>query len=483
MATAGGPLTLWFDKRQMQKVFYNLLSFVFHYSHEGDEVQVFCGRKTAGVEIQISTTGKIKEKGLWKEISSLVNSDSSGEWTSQPDGGIGLAFSRGIVRLHGGTMQVGRENDVIRFTLQLLLGKSHFSEQDFMETSKDVFVLSPHESDPPPSPRSSFASSGHAFPSSSALSQENASACSAKEAPISLSDPVSAFFPSSYAASAKSFSQPSDASADSLLKKEPAEEPLSPEEAQRKYRMLLVGNNDELCALLKDAFSLLYQVHTVEDGSAAYAYAVKEQPDIILSEVNIPELSGIEMCNALKLNVNTLHIPVILITAHPSAAQETESIRSGASDYIVAPFDVKKLFLRCNSLVKNQKNILFKYTKEVDAGKDEMATNAPDLEFLTTANQVLEAHWEKPDFDIATWGKELGIGRTRLFNKIKAVTGLTPNEYILQMKMKKSLLLLTNGENLTIAEIAYRLGFSNPAYFSKCFKKQFGVTPQEYRKN
>lgn len=482
LAMAGAPLTVWFDKRQMQKVFYNLLSFVFHYAQEGDEVMVFCGRKITGVEILISTTGKIRSEGLWDEISSLINSPSSGEWTSQPDGGIGLAFSRGIVRLHGGTMQVTRENGLMRFTLQLLQGKSHFSEHDFMEASKDVFTLLSHESPPQPLPESPLGLSENTRPSSVA-SQEHASTSDAKETPVSLSDPVSAFFPSAYSAPPKSGFRSSDEPIDTSSEEVPAEESLAPEAARRKYRMLLVGNNDELCALLKDAFSLLYQVHAVEDSSAAYAYAVKEQPDIILSEVNIPELSGIEMCNMLKLNVNTLHIPVVLITAHPSAAQEMEAIRSGASDYIVAPFDVKKLFLRCNSLVKSQKNIVFKYTKEVDTGKDEMATNALDLAFLTSANQVLEAHWEKPDFDIATWGKELGIGRTRLFNKIKAITGLTPNDYILQMKMKKSLTLLASNESLTIAEIAYRLGFSNPAYFSKCFKKQFGMTPQEYRKN
>lgn len=486
LATVGAPLMIWFDKRQMQKVFYNLLSFVFSYAQEGDEVHVFCGRKNTGVEIQISTTGKIKNEGLWKEISNLVNSDSSGEWTSQPDGGIGLAFSQGIVRLHGGSMRVVEEGGLIRFTLQLAAGKSHFSESDFMETSKDVFVLSSQAASRDASPEGSAVSSGQAGQTvsvSETLGEETAPAAGASEHPAVLLDPLSAFSPSAFSPPSKPLSQASEAPAPRVFSQDPAEDSLADEALSRNYRMLLAGNNDELCALLKDAFSVVYQVYLVQDGASAYAFALKEQPDIILSEVNMPELSGIEMCNMLKSNVNTLHIPVILITAHPSAAQEMDSIRSGASDYIVAPFDMEKLFLRCNSLVKNQKKILFKYTKEIDTGKDEMATNVADLQFLTSANAVLEANWEKADFDIGTWGKELGIGRTRLFNKIKAITGLTPNEYILQMKMKKSLVLLSGDDSLTIAEIAYRLGFSNPAYFSKCFKKQFGMTPQEYRKN
>lgn len=481
------PLTLWFDKGQMQKVMYNLLSFVFKCAQAGDEIQVFCGRKTTCVEVQIGTTGKIKEEKLWKEISAMVNSDVSGEWTSLPDSGIGLAFSRGIVRLHGGSMHVRREGDLIRFTLQLLQGKSHFAEQDFIETSEERLILSRHEplrtparevSLYLPSPRLHSSSAGSdnrvgepLLPDSDSLSEPASEVCAADGAGVAGEVVLPAAF------------LPEPVEEVGSGKAGQTEAAMSDQPARQKYRMLLVGHDDELCALLKDAFSLLYEVQTVEDGATAYAYAVKEQPDIILSEVNIPELSGVEMCNMLKSNVYTLHIPVILITARPSAIQETEGIRSGASDYIVAPFDMEKLFLRCNSLVKNQKNILFKYTREIDTDKDEMATNAQDLEFLTTANQVLETHWEKPGFDIAAWGRELGIGRTRLFHKIKAITGLTPNEYILQMKMKKSLTLLAAGESITIAEIAYRLGFSNPAYFSKCFKKHFGMTPQEYRKN
>lgn len=435
---SGEPLRIWFDKGQMQKVFYNLLSFVFKGAGDGDEVQLLCGWKNACVEIQISSTAKIKDEKLWEEINNLINSDLSDEGTSLPDSGIGLAFSRGIVGLHGGSIQVRRENDAIRFTLHLLPGKSHFSENDFME-SREGRLLAESTVSPVSIPLLSAA-----LPSGTPDSEL---------IPIS---PVE----------------------DGTMEKA-----IGGKETGPKYRMLLVANNDELRSLLKDTFMFLYQVETVENGSAGYAYAVKEQPDIILSEVNIPQLSGIEMCNRIKSNVHTLHIPVMLMTAHPSAEQETESIRSGASDYIVAPFHMEKLLLRCNSLVKNQKKIVFKYTKEIDAEKDEMATNAQDLEFLATANRILETHADNADFDIAAWGKELGIGRTRLFNKIKAITGLTPNEYILQMKMKKSLLLLAGEERLTIAEIAYQLGFSNPAYFSKCFKKQYGMTPQEYRKN
>lgn len=439
---AAEPLRVWFDREQMQKVFYNLLSFVFRGAQPGDEVQLSWGWKNASVEIHIRTTGKIKDEKVWAEVDAMINSDASGEWASLPDSGIGLAFSRGIVRLHGGTMQARREDGAMRFILRLLQGKSHFSETDCMEIPEGGILV---ESS-----------------ASTVVLPAAAPEPFTLQAAVASEGELPEFFPATGSPLGKS---------------------AFPEGTGPTYRMLLVGNNDELRSLLKDTFLFLYQVETVDNGSAGYAYAVKEQPDIILSDVNIPEISGIEMCNMLKSNVRTLHIPVILLTAHPSPLQETESIRCGASDYIVAPFHMEKLLLRCNSLVKNQEKILFKYTKEIHPEKNEMATNAQDLEFLAAADRILEMHRDKADFDIAAWGKELGIGRTRLFNKIKAITGLTPNEYILRMKMKKSLFLLTAEERLTIAEIAYRLGFSNPAYFSKCFKKQFGVTPQEYRRN
>lgn len=447
---AGEDLKVWFDKEQMQKVFYNLLSFAFKGAGQGDAIHLSGGWKNSCVEIQISATGKIKDEKVWKEVDAIINSDVSGEWTSLPDSGIGLAFSRGIVRLHGGTMLVRQEGDAIRFILRLLQGKSHFPESDLIEISE----------------RRTFVEAGE-------TSGATASTLLSSASPALETSGIGFL----------SASPAEDDPAGKIAAGEAAAEVAAEGATGSGYRMLLVGSNDELRSLLKDTFSFLYQVETVDNGAAGYAYAVKEQPDIILSEVNISELSGIEMCSMLKSNVHTLHIPVMLITTHPSAVQETEGIRSGASDYIVAPFNMEKLLLRCNSLVKNQKKIQFKYTKEIYTEKVEMATNAQDLEFLAAANRILELQEDKADFDIAAWGKELGIGRTRLFNRIKAITGLTPNEYILQMKMKKSLALLRAKEHLTIAEIAYKLGFSNPAYFSKCFKKQFGMTPQEYRKN
>lgn len=252
--------------------------------------------------------------------------------------------------------------------------------------------------------------------------------------------------------------------------------------SDKNLKLLLVDNDDELRDVLKDAFSSAYDVYETTGAEEAIAMAVEQQPDIIISEISLSGLSGIELCATLKANIKTLHIPVLLIATHPSVKQQQESVRAGAEEYLVKPFNMEYLFLRCNSIVKNYAGIRRKYTGQTEDEAPALATNLQDQRFLDKAIEVLERNIEDAEFDTTIWSKELSIGRTRLFDRIKRITGMTPNDYILQVKMNKAMTLLQEQEDLTISEIAYKLGFSNPAYFSKCFKKQVGVTPQQYRK-
>lgn len=250
----------------------------------------------------------------------------------------------------------------------------------------------------------------------------------------------------------------------------------------KRFKILLVDSDDELRTVLNESFSSVYEVFEATRTDDAIDIATKEQPDIIISEISLPGISGIELCNTLKNNLTTLHIPVILITTYPSTKQQTESVRAGADEYLVKPFNMEYLFLRCNSIVKNRVGILQKYTGQTEEEIQGLATNINDQRFLDKAILVLEKNIEDTEFDTHKWSKELGIGRTRLFDRIKYITGMTPNDYLLYIKMNKAMILLKEHEEFTIAEVAYRLGFSNPAYFSKCFKKQVGLNPQEYRK-
>jgi AraC-like DNA-binding protein len=184
----------------------------------------------------------------------------------------------------------------------------------------------------------------------------------------------------------------------------------------------------------------------------------------------------------LKSNLKTDHIPVILLSSQPSEEQTVESIRCGADYYFVKPFNMKLLFLRCNYLIKNRRKLALHAPAKNYQKIIEMATNEREQEFLAAANRVVEENWENPNFDTQQWSRELNMSRTRFFNQIKKMTGTTPNDYLLSLKMNKARTLLLQEKNYTVSEIAWQLGFTNPAYFSKCFKKQFGMTPQEYRR-
>lgn len=267
------------------------------------------------------------------------------------------------------------------------------------------------------------------------------------------------------------------------IPEQPAESKEEPTQLTEKHlKLLLVDNDDELREVLKDSFSSVYDVYETTGAEEAIAIAAEKQPDVIISEISLTGLSGIELCAALKANIKTLHIPVLLIATHPSMKQQQESVRAGAEEYLVKPFNMEYLFLRCNSIVKNYAGIRRKYTGQSEDEAPALATNLQDQRFLDKAIQVLESNMDDTEFDTTIWSRELNIGRTRLFDRIKRITGMTPNEYILQFKMNKAMTLLQEQEDQTISEIAYQLGFSNPAYFSKCFKKQVGVTPQQYRK-
>lgn len=157
---------------------------------------------------------------------------------------------------------------------------------------------------------------------------------------------------------------------------------------KKHYRMLLVEGDYEMCKLLKESFSIMYEVIELDDAGEAYAYAIEELPDIIVSEINLPGMSGLEMCSMLKSNVNTSHLPVILLSSYPSEQQNMESIRNGADYYFVMPFNIRILFLRCNYLVKSRKKLLMRKNQNASSEAMEMATNSMEKNFLTLPTKL-----------------------------------------------------------------------------------------------
>ena len=247
-----------------------------------------------------------------------------------------------------------------------------------------------------------------------------------------------------------------------------------------RYKVLLIEDNEDLRSLLKEAFSWMYEVYTASDGEDGLECAIKVIPDLIISDVMMPRLSGIEMVQKLKSRLDTAHIPIILLTARTDEEKVIEGLKSGVADYITKPFRMELLLLKCNNILTTIHAHQEFFKKEVQTSSAELATNQLDKQLLEDSTRIIEDNLDNKDFSIEMWCREIAIGRTRLGMKIKGITGLTLNEFVLQIKLRKAAELLCNKE-LTIAEVAWKSGFSSSGYMGKCFKEHFGVTPGQYR--
>lgn len=247
-------------------------------------------------------------------------------------------------------------------------------------------------------------------------------------------------------------------------------------------KILIVEDNEELRELLVRLFSKVYSVYEAQDGEEGFEKTKEVQPDIVLSDIMMPKMSGIEMCRMIKSNFETSHIPVILLTAQTAEEFTIQGLKMGADDYITKPFNVKHLFMRCNNLVNGRKLLQKKYAKQMDNNVDILATNGADQQFMEQCVICIEQNIDNPNFDVNMFAQALNIGRTKLFLKLKGITGQTPNDFILNVRLKKAQMLLIQSDTKTISEIAYEVGFNSPSYFIKRFRELFGITPAQFQK-
>ena len=245
--------------------------------------------------------------------------------------------------------------------------------------------------------------------------------------------------------------------------------------------ILVVEDNIEVSDFLENLLSPLYFVKTAPNGKEGLEMAEKIQPSLILSDVLMPKMSGTEMCAAIKTNISTSHIPLILLTARTAEEHTIEGLETGADDYISKPFNTKILLARINNIISNRKSLQEKYAKDPIPYAKKIAKGRIDKEFLEKAQAVVVENITNPKYDVAAFSKDMTLGRTNLFAKIKGITGQTPNEFILSIKLSKAAQMILHEPNMTMAEIAYACGYSNPHYFSRSFKKHFGMTPSQYQ--
>lgn len=249
--------------------------------------------------------------------------------------------------------------------------------------------------------------------------------------------------------------------------------------------LLVVEDNMDIREYVRQSFSDDFEILTAEDGSQGWQLAQEHIPNIIVSDIMMPVMDGIQLCRLVKDDIRTSHIPVILLTAKDSLQDKEEGYTAGADSYLTKPFSAKLLHSRINNLLDMRKRLAARLTAIAPATDPEPALetddalNPLDNEFLQRVTQIIEDNLEMDGMDIAFIADKMCMSHSTLYRKLKGVADISPNEFIRKVKMKNGVSLLLS-KKYSISEISYMTGFSSVGYFRQCFKREFGMTPSDY---
>ncbi len=411
---------IYIDPIHLQKAIYNLLSNAFKYTSPKGKITLSVKLLESEVLIQIIDTGiGIPPESLNKIFDRFYQLEYRTSNLTLGTG-IGLALTKEIIAAHKAEISVTSTlNEGSIFTISLKLGTSHFS--------KEELNYKRHETN-----------------------------TGVKEAAI-----------------------PNFEYEDTVFLEEIEENKVQTDE--NKPVILIIDDNESLLEILSEFFSTSYNVHTTFNGKDGFDMIQKIQPDLVLCDVMMPEISGKKLCYMAKNNTLTSHIPFILLTSETSDSQIMEGYLFGADAYFTKPFDIKILLTYCNNLLRNRRLLVQKIANQKE---DFIQVNAIEhnQDLINKVTAIIKDNFNNPDFDMNKLGAELGVGRSKLYMQIKKTTGLTPNELTLNLKMQQAADLLDNKPQMNISDIAFSLGFSSTKYFTKCFKTIYGIVPQDWRK-
>ncbi|TAJ11320.1 hybrid sensor histidine kinase/response regulator [Marinilabiliaceae bacterium JC017] len=246
--------------------------------------------------------------------------------------------------------------------------------------------------------------------------------------------------------------------------------------------MLVVEDNVEMNQFICEGFERQFTVLKAHNGEEGLAMATDKIPDIIVSDVMMPRMDGVELCRKLKTDPRTSHIPVVLLTARSAEMYQVEGLENGADDYITKPFSFDVLSAKVVNLIELRQKLRERFRQEMILKPKEIAINNPDEYFLEKLMKVLEDHLSEPELLVEFIAKEVGMSHSALYRKLMAMTGSTVNDFVRSFRLQKASQLLKNSD-YSINEISDMTGFSNSKYFSTCFRKEFNMTPTQYRKN
>ena len=411
----------WIDTDKLDKIIYNLLSNASKYTpQETGQVllQVFTNRRYDHIII------KVKDNGIGipqEKMKNLFNRFYDGDYRRQQTigHGLGLALTREMVYLHGGTIECESvEGEGTTFTVTLPINKEAFAPSQIDENHKiDVNM--------------------------------------ARNAILDI--------------------------ARRLHEKTPEEDIVPEVLDEDAYRLLIVEDNIELLMLLRQLLSTKYRVLTATNGEEALAIVEKEPLDIIISDVMMPIMDGMELTRRIKGNPSFQHLPIILLTAKTQEETRTEALQAGADSFVTKPFKVSDLELSINNIIENRKRVQEEVNNLMEAAGLQPAgveLSADEL-FLKNAHDCIIQNLSDADYNRDTFAADMGTSASSLYNKLRTLTGMSINNFIRDTRMKEAMRMIQKDPDTRVSELAYKVGFKDPKYFSSCFKKEFGFLPSE----
>ena len=409
----------WIDTDKLDKIIYNILSNAAKYTDEGHvRLDVNTSRNFDYIYIKVSDTGSGMTK---QEMDNLFKRFYDGNYRRhQTIGtGIGLALTRDLVHLHNGSISIESEKDKGAIVnVKLPITKEAFLPEQIDEEHDIDFNI----------PQSNITDFRTLIP---------------------------------------------DVNRDAFMG-----------ETGNKdgYRILIVEDNLELLMLMQHAMKDNYRVFVAQNGKQALDIVKKTTLDLIVSDVMMPEMDGLELTAAIKGGDNYKHLPIVLLTAKTQEEDEQEALRIGADEYLTKPFRLRDLKLRIDNIIENRKRAQQDMGQIPGTGdhlqKERPLT--PEEEFLQRATACVFAHLSDSDYDRDAFALDMGASQSTLYNKLRAITGQNVSNFIRDIRMKEAYRLAEKDPQQRVSDLAYQVGFQDPKYFSTCFKKQFGIQPKEF---
>lgn len=415
------PFMAYFDPDKLDKIIYNLISNAAKYNCPGEKVEVTLTQPEPNVaRLEVHDNGPGIKKEAQKQLFKRFYEGDYRKFNTIGTG-IGLSLVRDLVQLHHGTVTVeSEEGEGASFIIHFPIGASSYSSDEI----------------------------------------EN----------------------EAYFASVSKKTMGENSATNYIALSQPTEESAEDEEDLHKVVLLIVEDNEELLQLMVNLLSRDYQVVTAKQGAEAQEVLKQQGIDLIVSDVMMPVMDGIELCKFVKNNFETSHIPFIMLTAKNQEEDRVEAYESGADAFITKPFSLSVLRARIDNLLRTRQQQGRSFKKQLVFEAKEMDYTSLDEEFLKQAIECVNRHLDNPEFDLAQFLEEMHTTKSTCFRKLKSLTGQTFVSFVRNLRMKAACKLIDENNHIRISEVAFAVGYSDPRYFSLCFRKEIGVLPADYAK-